>query len=185
MIEKLLLRNYVGSEGFLNPSPCPSPHGRGNVVADLLKLIPLSLVVLLLFGCSQKAQISNEGMEVKELILHSPDGGMVEILAEIADEPEERMQGLMLREDLPEGEGMLFIFDEERVLQFWMKNTLISLDIIFFDEEGKFISSTTMVPCKRDPCRVYRSGNNAKYALEVLAGFALEEGVGVGWKLKR
>jgi uncharacterized protein len=107
----------------------------------------------------------------------------VVVTAEIADDAAERTQGLMFRTDLPEGQGMLFVFDTVNVLSFWMRNTLIPLDILYFDDAGNFVSGTTMVPCEADPCTVYPSGQPARYALEVPAGFLEEHQVGVGWKM--
>ena len=102
---------------------------------------------------------------------------------EIADDPPEHAEGLMGRTELGEDRGMLFIFPEERALNFWMKNTLIPLDIFFFDADGKFVSMRTMDPCKMDPCQGYPSEGSAKYALEVEAGFAVRERVGEGWRM--
>ena len=104
-------------------------------------------------------------------------------MAEIADEPEARTHGLMFRESLGQEAGMLFVFDEEIPLSFWMKNTLIPLDVLYFDAEGNFISSATMVPCMGDPCSTYASLSPARYALEVNAGFVENHVVGEGWKL--
>ena len=105
------------------------------------------------------------------------------VWVEVADEPEEHAKGLMHRTELPEGEGMLFVFKKPRTLSFWMKNTLIPLDVIFFDEEGQFMNVQTMVPCEADPCKRYPSRGFAKYALEVNAGYAKEKGLTEGWEL--
>ncbi len=129
--------------------------------------------VLVLYGCNS----------IEAVILNSPDGDEIVIEVEIADELVERMEGLMARDELPEGDGMLFIFENERKRSFWMKNTLIPLDIMFFDEFGNFVSSDTMEPCEEDPCKKYLSKGSAKYALEVNAGFVEESGIKSGWGL--
>ena len=103
---------------------------------------------------------------------------------EIADDPSEQAEGLMGRTELGDDRGMLFIFPDSRPLNFWMKNTLIPLDILFFDAGGEFVSMRTMDPCKIDPCQGYPSDGSAKYALEVEAGFASREGVGEGWRIE-
>ena len=79
---------------------------------------------------------------------------------------------------------MLFVFDFPQSLTFWMKETFIPLDVLFFDEAGIFLRFQTMVPCKSDPCPVYPSNRPVKYALEVNAGFVEREGIGEGWKLQ-
>lgn len=95
----------------------------------------------------------------------------ISLWVEIADDPPEQERGLMERTELPKDEGMLFIFSQPRMLSFWMKNTLIPLDILFFDSERTFINVQTMDPCKADPCAVYSSDQMATYALELSAGF--------------
>jgi uncharacterized membrane protein (UPF0127 family) len=120
------------------------------------------------------------------ITLHSPDGKKVEVQAEIASTEQTRRVGLMGRTELPEGHGMLFEFPEEEGLTFWMKDTLIPLDILFFDALGRFVSGTTMEPCPEgERCPIYPSDGPALYALEIGAGQAAKTGVGTGWTLRR
>lgn len=89
----------------------------------------------------------------------------------IADTPNARQLGLMYVKDLPADEGMLFIFKEERARSFWMKNTLIALDILYFGADRKLVSAQLNAqPCRADPCRSYPSTGPAKYVLELAAG---------------
>lgn len=87
----------------------------------------------------------------------------------------------MFRENLPQDEGMLFIFNEEGSYPFWMKNTLIPLDIIWIDEnkEVVFISENSQ-PCKDDFCSNINPGRSAKYVLEVNGGIAKKIGLKTG-----
>lgn len=113
-----------------------------------------------------------------------PAGEGVTVAVEVADDGAERAVGLMNRTSLPDGTGMLFMYESAGKLGFWMKNTLIPLDILFFDENGGFVSRTTMDPCTADPCTTYESGGDARYALEVNRGEQLTTDVGPGWMLK-
>ena len=93
--------------------------------------------------------------------------------------------GLMFRESLPERTGMIFLFGDGGVHQFWMKNTMIPLDMIWLDSEGKvlFVSASTP-PCKADPCPSYGPTTPAANVLELAGGMAKKEGVLVGSVLK-
>ena len=92
------------------------------------------------------------------------------LVVALADTPGLRSQGLMNVTDLGDLDGMLFAFDEESNQAFWMKDTLIPLDIAFFANNGALVSQTTMIPCEADPCPTYESEGPARYALEVPAG---------------
>jgi len=94
--------------------------------------------------------------------------GEKRIQAEIADTPQARERGLMLRKSMPANHGMLFVFDDTKVLSFWMKDTHIPLDIGFFDEQKKLIEVHTMKPMSTD---IINSSKPAKYGLEMNAGW--------------
>lgn len=138
------------------------------------KVLFLSAFFLVACGSSK--------LETHDIKLLSGFGEDVIVSVEIADDAEERAEGLMHREEL-EG-GMLFVFEEEARRSFWMKNTLIPLEIIFFDAEGNLVSTTTMEPCEADPCRQYTSSGPAQYALEVPVGFIENYQVSGSWKLQ-
>lgn len=78
---------------------------------------------------------------------------------------------------------MIFVFDEEKPRAFWMKNTLIPLDMIFLDDELNVINILTATPCEREPCRLYRSSGPARYVLEINGGLAEKKGIVVGSKM--
>lgn len=117
----------------------------------------------------------------RTITLVDPQDQEVVIQAEIAETDAQRQRGLMFRDYLDSDAGMLFIFDQPQELSFWMKNTLIPLDILYFDAEGNLVSSTTMTPCTSDPCPGYRSGGEATYALEVNAGYVEKHGINADW----
>jgi hypothetical protein len=105
-----------------------------------------------------------------------------QIDAEVADTPEERRVGLMNREYLAPDKGMLFIFENSSVRQFWMKNTLISLDIIFISEQMEIVKiHTNTIP---NNTRIkYSSEEPIKYAIEVNAGFTNTSSIKEGDKI--
>lgn len=100
---------------------------------------------------------------------------------ELARTPEEQERGLMFRESLPERTGMLFLFQDDSPHGFWMKNTMIPLDIIWLDDVGRvlFVSANTP-PCKAEPCPGYGPQVAAWSVLEIPGGMAARENVTVG-----
>ena len=156
-----------------------------------LRLVPALAIALLLLSCQRAAVVpdafteptSSSSSSMQTIILGSSNGTALQLTVELADDPAEWEYGLMERTELPEGSGMLFVFGGEQPLEFWMKNTLVPLDVLFFDAAGLFLSSQTMEPCTADPCPLYPSSKPAKYALEVPAGFVEKYKVEAGWQL--
>lgn len=139
----------------------------------LKSLLPLALSALVLTACGSR-----------ELTIRSYDGSKTAtVTVEVADSPKERDKGLMNRSKLDQDKGMLFVFKEPAMLSFWMKNTLIPLDILFFDANGEFVSATQMTPCTKDPCTQYKAQSQAQFALEVNPDFRKANGIGVGWTI--
>ncbi|GMU87551.1 MAG: hypothetical protein AMXMBFR48_27920 [Ignavibacteriales bacterium] len=97
---------------------------------------------------------------------------------EIADSEYEQALGLMYRTSMEELQGMLFIFPAEEIRSFWMMNTLISLDMLFLDANGKVV--TIHRNTKTESEQSYRSTKPAKYVLEVVAGFCDKYGITEG-----
>jgi len=104
---------------------------------------------------------------------------------QLAITSEEQEQGLMFRKELKADEGMLFVFSKEEEYPFWMKNTLIPLDIIWINQnkEVVFISENTQ-PCQKDSCDSINPNEKAQYVLEVKGGTSNNIGLAVGDKIE-
>ena len=140
-----------------------------------------ALVLILLIGCTQPpAQppaMQSEASTLPTVTL--PDGSVFRV--EVAANDELRAQGLMYRDRLREGYGMIFIFPRTDVYPFWMKNTLIPLDMIWIDESRRVVHVKHDVPpCKADPCPSYDPEVPGRYVLEVAGGKARQHGLKVG-----
>jgi uncharacterized membrane protein (UPF0127 family) len=96
---------------------------------------------------------------------------------ELARTGAERGRGLMGRKSLKDGRGMLFIFDRDQILSFWMKNTLIPLSIAFITRDGRILEIRDMNPLDETAVRSVRSG---RYALEVPQGWFGRAGIKAG-----
>ena len=149
----------------------------------------LVLSLLLSFGCSQPqpsadtmAQPTPAPPKIERPTVVLPDGFVVEL--ELAITPLEVANGLMYRPSLPETRGMLFVFEDDRIPSFWMKNTLISLDMVFLDSSGAVVDIVADVPpCATDPCPTYSPDSPARAVLELAAGGAATHGIEAGTTL--
>ena len=134
---------------------------------------------------SEKENIDSDPIVFKkegELSISRPSGEVYkELEIEIADNNYERQTGLMYRESMEDDQGMLFIFDDSAPRFFYMKNTQISLDIIYFSSDSTAVSfQENAVPMDLTPLP---SGEPAKFVLEVNGGLVAEWGMEVGDKL--
>ena len=105
----------------------------------------------------------------------------VTIQAEVADEPDERAKGLMNRKELAESKGMLFVYYYPSAPQFWMKNTLIPLDILFSDKKGRIIKIFKNVPKLSD--NKITAGEGVSFVLEINSGLVEEFEIDQTWNM--
>ncbi|MDP8212990.1 MAG: DUF192 domain-containing protein [Candidatus Zapsychrus exili] len=104
---------------------------------------------------------------------------------ELAVTDEELQRGLQFRGVLFEHAGMLFVFKQAAQHAFWMKNTLLPLDMIWLDNEGVVVHiEQNAPPCKTDNCAIYQPESQANYVLEVNAGLCEKLGIAIGDKTK-
>ena len=108
------------------------------------------------------------------------DGTTHRVAVRLASTTEERAHGLMEVEELPAGAGMWFVYEEDRTGAFWMKNTLVPLDITYVGEDDRIVSIADAVPCEADPCPTYPPEGTYHNVLEVPAGWLDSIGAGVG-----
>jgi uncharacterized membrane protein (UPF0127 family) len=149
--------------------------------AILKKTLSAALFLVLIFSCAGPAGSQgatdrpNPPLATADLRI-----GSALVKAEIADSELERNRGLMFRKSLADGRGMLFVFEKDTPIAFWMKNTLIPLSLAYLSSDGTIIQILELVPQSMEPRASERS---VRYALEVPAGWFERVGVKVGDKV--
>ena len=116
-------------------------------------------------------------LPVKDVKIIRQDGTEFTVAAEIAIKPEDRNHGFMERKNIPDGTGMLFIFERDQLLSFWMKNTPHPLSIAYIDSKGKIRNIFDMNPYSTDSII---STVSVRYALEVPQGWFKKNGITEG-----
>ncbi|MBQ5906757.1 MAG: DUF192 domain-containing protein [Treponema sp.] len=127
------------------------------------------------------ASCRNSNLEKKTLTLCKADGTELSVKAELAVKPEDRNFGFMERKNIPDGTGMLFIFEYDQILSFWMKNTPTPLSIAFITKDGKIKDIFDMQPFSTAS---KTSTGYVRYALEVPQGWYKKNGIKTGDVLK-
>ena len=151
-----------------------------------LILIGLILAVALIAGCTQNTALGNESSANNSgnESLGKVCFGAKCFYVELAVTSEERSRGLMFREHLDPDKGMLFIYNDEGVRYFWMKNTLIPLDMVWINGNGEVISiSKDVQPCEISPCPLISPEQKVQYVLELNAGSSDKIGLAIGDKV--
>ena len=136
---------------------------------QILFLVGIVAFLILIFNFSQKD--SSNSVCIDETCFE----------VEVVDSLETRAKGLMFREQMDKDKGMWFVFEESKVYPFWMKNTLIPLDMIWVNENFEIVAIIeNAVPCDSDPCKHYNPETEALYVLEINAGLSSEYGLEIG-----
>lgn len=123
---------------------------------------------------------SVDGWQEGTVEVVAADGTAHHVAVRLATTAEQRSHGLMEVPDLPDGAGMWFAYGEERTGGFWMKNTLVPLDITYVGGDDRIVSVAQAEPCRQDPCRTYEPEGAYHNVLEVPAGYLDRIGAGVG-----
>lgn len=132
-------------------------------------VLVLTFLLIFLIGCSAHPHIFVEGEKIE---------------IEVVNEPEEMARGLMFREELCLNCGMLFVFEKDMAQSFWMKNTLIPLDMVFIRSDGLVVDVLHAEPCVSEPCDHHNSKEPAKYVLEVNKNTFTKELIGKEIEIK-
>ena len=130
-----------------------------------MKLIFILLFSLFLFGCNPVYYV-----------YIGDDNTAVNV--DVAKSGYEQRKGLMFVSSMDENSGMMFVFDDDEPRHFWMKNTLIPLDMIFIDSSGIITGILEAEPCETDACEIYNG--YGKYVLEVNKGFSVKHNITQG-----
>ncbi|MCB9730476.1 MAG: DUF192 domain-containing protein [Deltaproteobacteria bacterium] len=129
-----------------------------------------------------QADAAPRPFETPRVLFHVP-GGDLPVIVEVADTPDTLERGLMFRESLPDGTGMIFVFPNRRDRSFWMKNTLIPLDMIYLDGDAGASEATVVgVVADAEPQTLTsrRCGRLSRWVVEVPGGYAAQHGIAPG-----
>jgi len=138
------------------------------------------LFAALLALCTFAASVSAQDQPQMDLPRVTLSAGMHQIDAQVARTPDQRMTGLMHRKEMPQHEGMLFVFEQPTVQCFWMKNTLLPLAVAFVADDGEVVNIDEMKPQTLDS---HCSAKPVRYVLEMNQGWFTKKGIKPGTKL--
>ena len=137
----------------------------------------LILIITALFLLTPFLSCKTKKLPVKDIKIIRQDGTEFIVQAEIAEKTEDRNHGFMERKTIPDGTGMLFVFERDQILSFWMKNTPHPLSIAYIDSKGKIRDIFDMTPYSLSSIV---STVSVRYALEVPQGWYKKNGITTG-----
>jgi hypothetical protein len=131
---------------------------------------------------SATGPVPNPSLDLPQgnLTIAGSGGPELSLHVQIAETAQSRETGLMNVKTMPDQVGMAFLFDPPTSTPFWMKDTLIPLDIVFWDGRDRVVAALTMSPCKADPCHYYDPGASYVGAVEMNAGLLAAKGIHSG-----
>ncbi len=133
-------------------------------------------ILIVVFGFISTSCLSEQKMVINEVCINE-----VCFDVEVAQTAKEVEVGLMHRQSMPNNHGMLFVFPKQKARTFWMKNTLIPLDMIWIDGNKQVVGVLrNALPCQQDPCKRYYSYRPAQYVLEINGGLAAKYSIDRG-----
>ena len=182
------LRKFYSCGGFNTPTHCVVTRGIKTECNHLMRTtypddcvggvdwLPFrallaAAIALIFISCAPSK------LETQELTIIKADGTSIVVSAEVARTEAERNRGFMERRHIPDGTGMLFVFENDQILSFWMKNTPTPLSIAFISSDGRIKDIFDMTPYSLAPVQ---SSGYARYALEVPQGWFMRTGIQVG-----
>ena len=137
----------------------------------------LTITIFAIAALTSLLSCKSKKLPVQDVKIIRQDGSEYIVKAEIAIKPEDRNHGFMERKNIPDGTGMLFIFERDQTLSFWMKNTPHPLSIAYIDSKGKIRNIYDMTPFSLTPIV---STSSVRYALEVPQGWFSENNIEIG-----
>ena len=135
------------------------------------------ILIFALLAFTSLLSCKTKKLPVKDIKIVCQDGREFTVSAELAEKTEDRNHGFMERKTIPDGTGMLFIFERDQILSFWMKNTPHPLSIAYIDSKGKIRDIYDMTPYSLSSII---STVSVRYALEVPQGWYKKNGITVG-----
>ena len=141
------------------------------------KSLIYKITAALLFFCTASLPAFSKSLKKADITIIRQNSTKISCNCELAVKPEERSYGFMNRKNIPDGTGMLFIFEHEQLLSFWMKNTPHPLSIAFIDARGKIRNIFDMKPFSLSSTE---STVSCRYALEVPQGWFKKNGITEG-----
>jgi len=157
--------------------PAPCGHFLLHGTIRVMKSIPALATALALATASLAVQAEEPQTQLPRVTLSA---GMYQIDAQVASTPDQRMVGLMFRKDMPQQEGMLFVFEYPSTQCFWMRNTLIPLTAAFIADDGTIVNLADMKPRSDDS---HCSAKAVRYVLEMNQGWFVRKGLKAGTRL--
>ena len=150
------------------------------------KRVVVVLAVVALAACtharSATGPVPNPSLDLPQgnLIIAGPGGPELSLHVQIAETAQAQETGLMNVKKMPDQVGMAFLFGTPTSTAFWMKDTLIPLDIAFWDGKGGIVATSTMTPCTTDSCPVYQPPTSYVGSVEMNAGLLAARGINTG-----